>query len=69
MTTDRQFTHPNFGNEARVELNGCEVRLVFIATNRATAESLALTLLEQLQAGAVNITMMGIPTSVVEDHP
>ena len=67
MTTDRAFTHPNFGNEARVELNGCEVRLIFVAGNRVKAESLALSLLEQLQAGAVNITMMGKPTAIVEE--
>jgi hypothetical protein len=67
MTTDRQFSHPNFGNEARVELNGCEVRLIFVSNNRAKAESLALSLLDQLQAGALNLTLMGKPTGVVEE--
>jgi hypothetical protein len=68
MSTDRQFTHPNFGNEARVELNGCEVRLIFVATDRVRAESLALSLLDQLQQGAVNITMTGRPKTVIEDR-
>ena len=38
--TDRQFTHPNFGNQARVEVWGKEVRLIFVADNKAKAERL-----------------------------
>lgn len=65
--TDRQFTHPNFGTEARVELNGNEVRLIFVGHSRVHAENLALSILDQLKAGAINITMMGKPTSIVEE--
>jgi hypothetical protein len=67
MTTDRQFTHPNFGKQARVELDGREVRLVFVAGNADQAESLADNILAQLRNGGVNITLMGKPTSVMED--
>ena len=62
--TDRQFTHPNFGNEARVEWNDREVHLIFVAGSRDKAESLAMSILDQLQAGAINITLMGQPTKV-----
>jgi hypothetical protein len=68
MSTDRQFSHPNFGHEARVELNGCEVRLIFVASDRVRAESMALSLLDQLQAGALNITLTGRPKTVIEDR-
>jgi len=67
MMSDRQFTHPNFGNQARVELADREVRLVFVARNSNAAESLADNLVAQLRNGALNITLMGKPTSVVED--
>ena len=66
MTTDRQFTHPNFGKQARVELYGREVRLIFIASDEAKAEEMAEYLLKQLRQGAVNITLMGKPISVRE---
>jgi hypothetical protein len=62
--TDRGFTHPNFGNEARVEQYGREVHLIFVAGTSAQADSLAESIVSQLQAGAINITMMGKPTAV-----
>lgn len=58
------FTHPSFGTQARVEQHGNEVRLVFIASSRAQATSLCDNILEQMKAGAINITMMGQPTRV-----
>jgi|SoimicMinimDraft_4_1059732.scaffolds.fasta_scaffold105854_2 hypothetical protein len=67
MTTDRQFTHPNFGNQARVEVWGKEVRLIFVAHNRAKANDFADYLVSQLKQGSINITMMGNPTSIVEE--
>ena len=39
--TDRGFTHPNFGNTVRVEVNGTEVRLIFVADSRDKANNLA----------------------------
>lgn len=60
------FTHPNFGKEARVEVWGREVRLIFVAGTAAQANSLADKMIEQLKAGAINLTMMGKPTSVKE---
>jgi hypothetical protein len=62
----RVFTHPNFGTEARVEQYGREVRLIFVANSRAQAGELAESIVEQLKSGAVNITMMGQPTSIEE---
>lgn len=64
--TDRGFTHPNFGNQARVEMHGKEVRLIFVAGSLAQAEDLAETIVAQLKQGALNITLMGKPTSVEE---
>jgi hypothetical protein len=60
------FTHPNFGKMARVELCGREVRLVFVADNIVEASNLAGYLVGKLKDGAVNITLMGRPTSVEE---
>ena len=62
--TDRQFSHPNFGNETRVEWSGREVRLTFVAGTTAQAEDLALSILDQLKQGALNITLMGKPTKM-----
>lgn len=64
---DRGFTHPNFGREARVEVYGREVRLTFVAGTPAQADSLAETIVSQMKAGALNITLMGKPTSIVEE--
>ena len=67
--TDRGFTHPNFGKEARIEQYGREVHLIFVAGTDAQADSLVETLLAQLKAGALNLTMMGKATSVKEGFP
>lgn len=60
------FTHPSFGTSARIEQHGTEVRLIFVASTRSQATSLCDNILEQMKAGAINITMMGKPTSVEE---
>jgi len=65
--TDRQFTHPNFGNQARVEVWGKEVRLIFVASDVRKADEMAQYLIDQLKSGALNITVMGKPTSIVEE--
>lgn len=62
--TDRGFSHPNYGTQARIEQHGKEVRLIFVAGTHAQATSLCDDILEQMKAGAINITMMGKPTSV-----
>ena len=62
--TDRKFTHPDFGTEARVEWDDREVHLIFVAGDAARAESLAMSILDQLKKGRINITMMGKPTKV-----
>jgi hypothetical protein len=63
---DRQFTHPNFGTEVRVEVVDNEVALVFVASSPDKAGHFADYLLEQLKSGAINITLMGKPTGIVE---
>jgi hypothetical protein len=65
--TDRGFTHPNFGSEARVEQYGREVHIVFVAGTQAQSDSMCKSILSQLKAGALNITMMGKPTSITRD--
>ena len=67
MATDRQFTNPNFGNQARVEVDGCEVRLIFVASTKQKANDLADSMVEELKRGSITLTMMGKPTSVEED--
>ena len=64
---DRAFTHPDIGRQARVELDGREVRLVFVCTDEDRAENLAHTILRQMRNGSLNITLMGVPTSIEED--
>ena len=63
----RAFSNPNFGTQARVEVFGKEVRLTFVASTSAKADDLAENIVRQLRKGAINITMMGRPTSVVEE--
>jgi hypothetical protein len=60
---DRAFTHPSFGQRVRVELHGCEVRLVFTSSDMAMAESLAEELVEQLANGMLSIVLTGNPIS------
>lgn len=64
----RGFTNPDFGKEVRVEQWGREVHLIFVASTEAKADDLVGNILDQLKAGAINITMMGQPTSVKEEH-
>lgn len=66
MPGDRGFTHPNFGREARVEVWGREVRLIFIAGTEDMAHDLADRIIEQMKNGSVNISMMGKPIGIVE---
>ena len=63
---DRGFTHPNFGRQTRIEQYGKEVHLVFVADTQAQSDSMCEALLSQLKGGALNITLMGKPTSVEE---
>lgn len=67
MTADRCFTHPNIGSAVRVEVWGSEVRLTFVCASVAKANDVCESMLAQLENGALNITLMGKPTSVVED--
>jgi hypothetical protein len=66
VVTDRPFTHPHFGNEARVEQHGREVRIIFVASREEQASDLTDLILDQLRAGGLNLTMMGKPTKVTE---
>jgi hypothetical protein len=60
------FSHPNFGKEVRIDQKGKEVHLVFIASTRKQADDIVAHLLDQLKNGALNITLMGKPTSITE---
>ncbi len=57
-------THPNFGRELRIEQYGNEVHLIFVAGSRQQSNSLVDELMRQLKAGALNLSIMGKPTSV-----
>lgn len=63
----RGFTNPNFGSEVRVEQWGREVHLIFVGATEAKAGDLVDNIVDQLKAGAINITMMGQPTAVTEE--
>jgi hypothetical protein len=62
----RGFTHPNLGTAATVEQRGRMVTLTFVCGNKALADGFAETLVSQLKNGALNLTLMGKPTSVKE---
>jgi hypothetical protein len=62
----RSFTNPDYGREVRVEVQGDEVALVFVADSEAKANDLAENILGQLKSGSINITLMGKPTKVTE---
>lgn len=64
--SDRPFSHPNFGKEVRIEQYGREVHLIFVAGTKQQSDSMCEDLLRQLKDGAVNITLMGKPSSVTE---
>jgi hypothetical protein len=66
MATDRAFSHPDFGREVRVEHRGREVHLIFVTHSVEQAGEFVETLVSQLRSGALNLTMMGEPTSVEE---
>lgn len=66
--TDRGFSHPNFGREVRVEVCGREVKLTFVAGTQPMANDLAEHIVWQLKNGAINLTLMGRPTSVEENN-
>ena len=66
VKSDREFSHPHFGSECRIEQFGREVRLTFIANTEAKATDLTDSLMRQLKRGALNLTMMGKPTKVTE---
>lgn len=66
--SDRSFTNPNVGNEVRVERIGREVHLIFVAGNQYRADKLFENLLSQLKAGALNLTLMGKPTSITGER-
>ena len=65
-TSDRLFTHPNFGKEVRIEQFGKEVRLTFVAGTMHQSDAMCEELLRQLKSGALSLTLMGKPTSIHE---
>jgi hypothetical protein len=63
----RAFTNPNVGKQVRIKQKGREVSLVFECSTRRKADDLFANLLTQLEAGALNLTLMGKPTSITEE--
>jgi hypothetical protein len=61
------ISHPNFGNEVRIEQYGKDVHLVFVAKTRDLANDLCDELLRQLQEGEIEIKLAGKPTSIIRD--
>lgn len=66
--TDRPFSHPNFGRQVKIEQKGKRVILTLESNSVEQARSLADTLLEQLKAGGIHMTLMGKP-SKIEHEP
>jgi hypothetical protein len=64
VSGDRAFTHPNFGKEVRIEQYGMDVHLVFVANTMQQSNDMCDELLRQLESGALNLTLMGKPTSI-----
>jgi len=64
--TDRAFSHPNLGRDAKVELFGRDVVVTLTASTEAQAEDLFDSVVRQLEAGGLNLTMMGLPTKVTK---
>jgi hypothetical protein len=62
--SDRTFSHPNFGTEIRIEQYGTEVHLIFVGRTLAQSDSMSREFLRQLKKGALNLTLMGTPTSI-----
>lgn len=67
MASDREFTHPDFGTEVRVEVHGRDVCLTFVANSEDLAIEMANDLVGQLKRGALNITLLGKPTSITRE--
>lgn len=63
----RGFTNANYGKQVRIEQYGREVHLIFVASSDAKANDLVENILTQLKAGALNLTLMGKPTAVIEE--
>jgi hypothetical protein len=61
------FTNADYGKQVRIEQYGREVHLIFVASSDDKANSLVENILSQLKAGAINITLMGKPTAVIEE--
>lgn len=62
----RGFSHPDLGREARVEQWGREVRLIFVCGTEEKAADLVNSIVGQMKAGALNLTLMGKPTKITE---
>lgn len=63
--SDRSFTHPDYGKAVRVEQHGHEVHLILVVSNQDKADKLAENLVEQLESGSLNLTLIGNPPRVV----
>ncbi|UGY13784.1 hypothetical protein HAP48_0035210 [Bradyrhizobium septentrionale] len=64
--TARGFSHPNLGKAVEIKQQGKRVALIFVCTTEERAGDQVEDLLQQLQDGALNLTLMGKPTGIKE---
>ena len=64
MVAERPITH--LGADARLEVDGCEVRLIFATHSEKEANEIADLILDELEAGGLNMTVTGKPIKRTE---
>jgi hypothetical protein len=67
MGGEKAWSHPNHGEQLRVEVDGCETRLIFVGKSRAAADKLADDLLAQIKKGSIKINIGGTISKIVEE--
>lgn len=60
------FSHPNFGNQVRVEQSGNEVRIILVCGDEKRAESFATRIVNDLKSGKMQLTIGGKVSKVEE---
>jgi hypothetical protein len=61
------FSHPNVGNNIRVEIHGTEVSLHFSCHSPDKAAEIAATFVKQLQEGNFLLRIGGTPDKIVRE--
>lgn len=65
---EKAWSHPNHGKELRVEVDGCETRLIFVGASPAAANKLADDLMTQVKKGSIKINIGGTITKITEEE-